>query len=55
MKIAFVCAHCGGSNVQRDAWAVWSPENQQWELGAVFDDAHCDDCDGATSLEQTLI
>ena len=48
MKV--VCKSCGSSNVMRDAWAVWDEENQCWELGSIFDDAFCGDCDGETQL-----
>lgn len=50
MKI--VCQTCGSENVMRDAWAVWDHENQCWELGSIFDHAHCDDCAGPTRLEE---
>ena len=37
-----VCATCGGENVKRDAWAVWSVPDQIWELeGEPFDHAYC--------------
>lgn len=46
-----VCATCGGINIMRDAWAVWDTKAQKWILGAVFDYAHCDDCEKETTLE----
>jgi hypothetical protein len=45
-----VCAHCGSENVMVDAWAVWDFENQLWDLGTMFDDAHCDECGGETTI-----
>ncbi len=45
-----VCGRCGSENVKRDAWAQWSTSAQDWELGAVFDQAHCDNCEGETTL-----
>lgn len=51
-KLRMVCATCGGTNVLRDAWAVWCEDAQEWELGPVFDDAHCNDCDGETRIEE---
>lgn len=51
-KLRMVCANCGGTNVMRDAWAVWNEDAQDWELGNVFDHAHCDDCGGETSIEE---
>lgn len=54
-RISIRCGTCGGSNVMRDAWAVWSDEAQAWELGAVFDAGFCDDCGGEASLVETDI
>lgn len=50
--VAIVCRTCGSQNVSRDAWASWDSAQQEWALGAVFDDAHCHDCDGETSLDE---
>ena len=50
--IDIVCGECGSRNVMRDAWAVWNTETQRWELGNVFDDGHCEDCEGEASLEE---
>jgi hypothetical protein len=50
-KVQMVCAECGGTNVMRDAWACWNVETQEWELQSTFDNAHCDDCDGETSID----
>lgn len=55
MNVEMICSHCGGTNVMRDAWAVWNIEAQNWTLGAVFDYAHCDDCGGEASLSTTPI
>ena len=49
-RIAIVCATCGSDEVSRDAWANWDTRSQQWELGNVFDYAHCHKCDGETRL-----
>lgn len=54
-KIRIVCSTCGSENVMRDAWAVWNPDTQDWELGNVFDAGHCDDCDGEASLSEEEI
>ena len=50
--LAMVCRTCGSRHVSRDAWADWDSANQEWVLGAVFDYAHCHDCDGETNLEE---
>ena len=39
-------------HVSRDAWADWDSARQEWVLGAVFDDAHCHDCEGETRLDE---
>lgn len=44
-----VCGRCGSVNVKRDAWAEQNA-NGEWVLGAVFDAAYCDNCDGETWL-----
>ena len=56
MAIKIVCKKCGGTNVTKDATAVWSEHEQKWELEAVFDDPNwCEDCEGEASLEERLI
>lgn len=52
MGIQMVCGTCGSQNVARDAWASWDTATQQWQLGAVFDYAHCHDCDCETKLDE---
>jgi hypothetical protein len=54
-KVNMVCRSCGGDNVMRDAWGIWSIEKQDWVLGNVFDAAQCDDCDGETSIEEAAL
>lgn len=44
------CRRCGGRSVMHDAWAVWDDTTHTWVLGSVFDAAHCEDCDMATTL-----
>ena len=51
-RIDIICRDCGGNNVCRDAWAVWDIDEQDWVLGAVFDDGHCDDCECGARLEE---
>lgn len=51
-RITIKCAECGGSNVMRDAWAVWDDEEQDWILGAVMDEGYCEDCDGEATLTE---
>lgn len=47
----YVCSHCGSDDVLRDAWASWNPDARRWECDEVFDEAHCCQCDGRTSLK----
>jgi hypothetical protein len=49
-RYAMVCNVCGSDEVSRDAWANWDVKNQEWELGAVFDDAYCHKCECETRL-----
>ena len=51
-RIDIICRDCGGNNVCRDAWAVWDTDEQDWVLGAVFDDGHCEDCECEARLEE---
>jgi hypothetical protein len=51
-RIDIICRDCGGNNVCRDAWAVWDLDKQDWVLGAVFDDGHCEDCECGARLEE---
>lgn len=53
--VRMICAECGGSNVMCDAWAEWDERRQKWVLQNTFDHAHCDDCDGETSLKEVEI
>lgn len=50
MKIRMTCSDCGSENVLRDAWASWNVETQEWELGQVFDEAFCEQCEGACKI-----
>ena len=50
----FVCATCNSDQVQLDAWAAWSVETQSWELAATMQQAHCQNCDGETTLLEKL-
>lgn len=47
-----VCAQCGSTQVTRDAWAEWSVDEQDWQLGAVFDYAFCHRCERSTRIEE---
>lgn len=51
-RIDIVCSDCGSRNVMRDAWARWNTSAQCWELGDVFDQGYCEDCDGEATLKE---
>ena len=49
------CGTCGSIDVVRDAWALWSVEQQKWELSDVSDYAFCGKCDGETTVVEEEI
>ncbi|MAO54733.1 MAG: hypothetical protein CMM61_03420 [Rhodospirillaceae bacterium] len=53
-KIEVVCHSCGSPDVGRDATAKWDTANQTWDLGTVYDQGFCEDCNGdAVLIERT--
>jgi hypothetical protein len=50
-KLIVRCAACNGEDILRDAWACWSFERQEWELGQVFDQAFCETCESDCNVE----
>ena len=40
-----ICAECGSDDVWIDATAVWDVENQNWELGSMFQQEVCRKCE----------
>lgn len=51
-KIMIVCSECGSHDVQRDAFAEWDYDTQQWVVGPVFDQGYCENCQGEASLDE---
>lgn len=51
-KVRMVCSYCGSEDVSKDAWADWDVDRQEWVLRTEFDNAHCHNCDGETSLTE---
>lgn len=47
------CSYCKSEDVVRDAWACWSVENQEWELGEVFDHSFCTACESECAIEES--
>jgi hypothetical protein len=55
-KVKMVCSHCGSEDVLCDAYAVWNTDNQEWEIGSLFDKgAYCNTCDGECRIEEVKI
>lgn len=50
-KRMLVCGTCGSDHIVRDAWAFWSFERQEWELGQGFDHAYCEACETDCTIE----
>ena len=51
-KVRKICDECGSENVNCDAFAQWSVEDQEWQLSSTFDKGStCDDCDGECRIE----
>ena len=48
----FICSHCKGNNVLRDAFAAWDESAQDWVLENVYDYAYCPDCEGETTIKE---
>lgn len=55
MRITFVCEICGSKLVTRDAWAEWDEQQQDWVLGAAYDDTFCHACQRETNLEEITL
>ena len=49
-RIRIICSECGSTDVARDAWAMWDEDTQCFELGNVFINGYCFNCDGEASL-----
>jgi len=50
--ISIVCSTCGSDEVNRDAWAEWDEDRQEWVLSAVFDNGYCQVCEGDSRLKE---
>jgi rRNA maturation endonuclease Nob1 len=50
-KVKPVCATCGSEEVLSDAYAVWSVEDQCWDLLEAYDAKFCDTCGGECSVK----
>lgn len=50
-KVIIRCSTCHDDRILRDAWACWSVEQQEWELGQVFDHVYCETCESECTIE----
>jgi len=55
IKKNMVCKYCNSDTVLRDAWASWDEDLQDWVLETVFDQGHCGDCDGETTIIEVAL
>ena len=55
MKKEMVCEECGSKDVWIDAISKWDISNQEWVLGGTFQEEHCDNCDGSTTIKEQEI
>jgi hypothetical protein len=53
--IVVACTHCHSMNVQKDAFASWDFEGQEWVLCSTFDDNTCGDCGESTHGEEITV
>ena len=44
-RIRMRCPNCGSDAICKDAWAAWDETNQRWELGGVYDNETCIQCE----------
>ena len=51
-KRTMACRSCGSDDIVRDAWACWSIERQEWELGEIFDHTFCLACENDCSIHE---
>jgi hypothetical protein len=49
-RVAYICEHCGSSDVVSDARAAWDVHDQQWTLVGHYDASECLACQRDTSL-----
>ena len=54
-RITIHCEDCGSQEVMRDAFAVWNPELQMWEISSLYDDWFCPECEAETHVVERKI
>lgn len=43
-RIKYVCEHCGGINIIKDAIAKWDAKIQCWKMTETTGELYCNDC-----------
>lgn len=54
-RMIYLCETCGSDLVTLDAWAEWNVEQQEWVLGATYDQTFCHKCEGETHLVEVAL
>lgn len=54
-RIYFTCTACGSMNLLWDAYVQWNIQEQRNEEAGGFDSAHCNNCEGETSVDGHII
>jgi hypothetical protein len=49
-RVAYICEHCGSSDVVSDARAAWDIQGQQWTLVGHYDASECLACGRDSNL-----
>lgn len=55
MKRIYVCAQCGETNLEFDAWLRWDIKNQKWIKQLTDEDPWCNDCGDRVKEREIII
>jgi hypothetical protein len=53
-RFKMVCSECGSEQVLKDAYAIWSVEEQEWILHSTYDHADCEECGGECKVKEIV-
>jgi hypothetical protein len=53
-RFKMVCSECGSERVLKDAYAIWSVEEQEWILHSTYDHADCEECGGECKVKEIV-
>ena len=51
----YICKECGSDNVVFDAWAEYDPYANKFVISQVFEQAHCNTCEGECNTKEVEI